>query len=340
MNIDKLSEAIGMIDDNMIKEAKETKKKAIGFPIRKLAVAAAIALVCFGSVPALAAADVEPAYNLLYSISPALAQKLKPVNLSCVDQGIQVEVDSAYIHGDTAEAIICIKDLTGDRIDETVDLFDSYNIRNMKDSSATCNLLDYNETTGVATFAVRIEQMDSSSLSGSKVTVSLSKLLCKKGTFNGVLEDITLSSVTDTPHLTDNVKIRGGGGAPRPDDAVFLQPASTPLLTPLPGISVTGLGYENGKLHVQIRYEDIGNTDNHGWIRLQSKGGEVLDSSYDISFWDSSLTDSYDEYIFELPYEELKNYKIYAEFVNSGLLIEGDWEITFPMEQVKSRPPA
>ncbi len=335
MNIDKLSEAIGMIDDNMIKEAKETTKKAVVFPFRKLAAVAAIALVCFGSVPALAAADVEPAYNLLYSISPALAQKLKPVNLSCVDQGIQVEVDSAYIHGDTAEAIICIKDLTGERIDETVDLFDSYNIRNMKDSSGICNLLDYNENTGIAAFAVRIEQMDGSSLSGSKVTVSLSKLLCKKGTFNGVLEDITLSSVTDTPHLTDNVKIRGGGGAPRPDDAVFLQPASTPLLTPLPGISVTGLGYENGKLHVQICYEDIGNTDNHGWIRLQSKGGEVLDSSYDISFWDSSLTDSYDEYIFELPYEELKNYKIYAEFVNSGLLIEGDWEITFPMEQVK-----
>lgn len=335
MNIDKLSEAIGMIDDNMIKEAKETTKKAVVFPFRKLAVAAAIALVCFGSVPALAAADVEPAYHLLYTISPALAQKLKPVNLSCVDQGIQVEVDSAYIHGDTAEAIICIKDLTGDRIDETVDLFDSYTIRNIKDSSGTCNLLDYNKDTGVAAFAILMEQMDGSSLSGSKVTVSLSKLLCKKGIFNGVLEDITLSSVTDTPHLTDNVKIRGGGGAPRPDDAVFLQPASTPLLTPLPGISVTGLGYENGKLHVQIRYEDIGNTDNHGWIRLQSKGGEVLNSSYDISFWDSSLTDSYDEYIFELPYEELKNYKIYAEFVNSGLLIEGDWEITFPMEQVK-----
>ncbi len=335
MNIDKLSEAIGMIDDNMIKEAKETKKQTIAFPFRKLAVAAAIALVCFGSVPALAAADVEPAYHLLYSISPALAQKFKPVNFSCVDQGIQVEVDSAYIHGDTAEAIICIKDLTGDRIDETVDLFDSYNIRNIKDSSATCHLLDYNESTGVAAFAVLMEQMDGSSLSGSKVTVSLSRLLCKKGTFNGVLEDISLSSVTDTPVLIDNVKIRGGGGAAHPDNPVFLQPASAPLLTPLPGISVTGLGYENGKLHVQICYEDIGNTDNHGWIRLQGKDGEVLDCSYDVSFWDSSLTDSYDEYVFELPYEELGNYKIYAEFTNSGLLIEGDWEITFPMKQVK-----
>ena len=150
MNIDKLSEAIGMIDDNMIKEAKETKKHTIAFPFRKLAVAAAIALVCFGSVPALAAADVEPAYHLLYSISPSLAQKFKPVNLSCIDQGIQVEVDSAYIHGNTAEAIICIKDLAGDRIDETVDLFDSYNIRNIKDSSGTCDLLEYSKDTGVA----------------------------------------------------------------------------------------------------------------------------------------------------------------------------------------------
>ena len=335
MNIDKLSEAIGMIDDNMIKEAKDTKKHTIAFPFRKLAVAAAIALVCFGSVPALAAADVEPAYHLLYSISPSLSQKFKPLNLSCIDQGIQVEVDSAYIHGNTAEAIICIKDLAGDRIDETVDLFDSYNIRNIKDSSGTCDLLEYNKDTGVAAFAVRMEQMDGSSLSGSKVTVSLSKLLCKKGAFNGVLEDISLSSATDSPILTDNVKIRGGGGAPRPDNTVFLQPASTPLSTPLSGISVTGLGYENGKLHVQICYGDIGTTDNHGWIWLQDKNGKKMDCSYDVSFWDSSLTDSYDEYVFELPYEELGNYKIYAEFTNSGLLIEGDWEITFPMEQVK-----
>ena len=335
MNIDKLSDAIGMIDDNMIKEAKEAKKKNVSFPIRKLAVAAALALVCFGSVPALAAADVEPAYHLLYSISPALAQKFKPINLSCVDQGIQLEVDSAYIHGDTAEAILCIKDLTGDRIDETVDLFDSYNIRNIKDSSGTCDFLGYNETSGVATFAVLMEQMDGSGLAGSKVTVSLSKLLCKKGQYNGVLEDISLSSVTDRPVLTDNVKIRGGGSAPYPDNSMFLQPAAAPLSTPLSGISVTGLGYENGKLHVQICYEDIGNTDNHGWIWLQNKNGKVLERSYGVSFWDESLTDSYNEFIFELPYEELEKYKIYAEFTNSGLLIEGDWQITFPMEQVK-----
>ena len=335
MNIDKLSDALGMIDDNMIKEAKETTRKSVAFPVRRLVAAAAVVLVCLGSVPALAAADVEPAYHLLYTISPALAQKLKPVNLSCVDRGIQVEVDSAYIHGNTAEAIICVKDLTGDRIDETVDLFDSYSIRNIKDSSGTCRLLDYDDATGVASFAVMMEQMDSSSLSGSKVTVSLSKLLCKKEQFNGVLEDFSLSSVTDTPILIDNVKIRGGGGAPRPDNTVFLQPAVSPLSSPLSGISVTGLGYENGKLHIQICYEDIGTTDNHGWIWLQDENGEKLDSSYDVSFWDATLTDSYDEYIFELPYEELGNYKIYAEFVNSGLLIEGDWEITFPMDQVK-----
>ena len=335
MNIDKLTDAIGMIDDTMIKDAKETKKKMISFPVRRLVAAAAVAFVCLGSVPALAAADVEPAYNLLYSISPALAQKLKPVNLSCVDQGIQLEVDSAYIHNNTAEAILCIKDLTGDRIDETVDLFDSYDIRNIKDCSATCNLLDYNKTIGVASFAVRMEQTDGSSLSGSKVTVSLSKLLCKKGQFNGVLEDISLSSVTDRPILTDNVKIRGGGGAPCPENALFLQPATAPLSTPLSGISLTGLGYENGKLHVQICYEDIGNTDNHGWIWMQDNNGELKECSYSVSFWDKTLTDSYEEYIFEIPYEELENYNLYGEFTNSNLLIEGDWEITFPMEQVK-----
>ena len=68
---------------------------------------------------------------------------------------------------------------------------------------------------------------------------------------------------------------------------------------------------------------------------MQDDNGELKDCAYSVSFWDDTLTDSYEEYIFELPYEELGNYNLYGEFTNSNLLIEGDWEITFPMEQVK-----
>lgn len=88
------------------------------------AAAATIMLVFTMSVPALAAADYEPAYNLLYKVSPTIAQKLKPVRMSCEDNGIKFEVISAYVEGSEAKIFISAQDIDGDKIDETTDLFE------------------------------------------------------------------------------------------------------------------------------------------------------------------------------------------------------------------------
>ena len=57
--------------------------------------------LCFSvSVSALAACDNEAAYELIYSVSPLLAQKLKPVHVSCEDNGIKMEVVACGIRGE------------------------------------------------------------------------------------------------------------------------------------------------------------------------------------------------------------------------------------------------
>jgi hypothetical protein len=66
--------------------------------------------VCFTlAVPAMAAADVQVAYEILYAVSPKIAQELKPVRMSCEDDGIKMEVISAYINGDKAEIYISMQ---------------------------------------------------------------------------------------------------------------------------------------------------------------------------------------------------------------------------------------
>ena len=35
----------------------------------------------------------------------------------------------------------------------------------------------------------------------------------------------------------------------------------------------------------------------------------------------------------EIPKEELENYSIYGDFTASGLYVEGDWKVTFPLEK-------
>ena len=150
MKTEILSSAIEHIDDPFITEAANYRphpavRSAATF--RRLIALTAAAVLCHcAALPALAAADVDGAYLLLYAISPALAQQMKPLNLSCEDNGIRMDVLSADVSddfpiaanldSDTAHICIALTDLTGERIDATTDLFDSYFIRSPFDSAA------------------------------------------------------------------------------------------------------------------------------------------------------------------------------------------------------------
>ena len=50
-----------------------------------------------------------------------------------------------------------------------------------------------------------------------------------------------------------------------------------------------------------------------------------------VGFTDARDVDGYDEYLFDIPAEGLADYVVIGEFVSSGVLIQGDWEITFPV---------
>ena len=62
---------------------------------------ACLCLICGLAIPAMAA--FSPSfYELLYAVTPATAQFFKPVQRSCEDNGIRMEVTAAYIHENTA----------------------------------------------------------------------------------------------------------------------------------------------------------------------------------------------------------------------------------------------
>ena len=66
------------------------------------AIAACLCLVFILAVPVMAA-SMPAFYNMLYTVSPATAQFFKPVQLSCEDKGIRMEVSAAYLHEKIAE---------------------------------------------------------------------------------------------------------------------------------------------------------------------------------------------------------------------------------------------
>ena len=292
------------------------------------------------TVPAMAA-SIPAFYDMLYAISPATAQFFKPVQLSCEDNGIRMEVVAAYIHEDTAEIYISMQDLEETRFDETIDLFDSYQINTPFDCTGHCNLSSYDSDTQTATFLITIEQWNEQNIIGDKLTFSIREFLSNKKTYEGIIDDVSLDNI-ELNSATQTVHPRGLSGkdlvnkytsSNTREGLSVLKPVDN-LSSPVNGVMLTGIGYVDGHLHVQIYYEDILKTDNHGSIALLNSGtGEMITCNGSISFFDDAREGSYEDYIFtEIAADTLGDYELYGDFVTSSGSVEGNWSVTFPLE--------
>ena len=301
---------------------------------KRWGVIAACLCICVGSaVPVLAAADNKYAYEVLYAISPAIAQKLKPVNVSCEDNGIRMKVMAVDVEGANVKILVSMQDLVGERLQADADLFDSYSIHTPYDQTGNCTFVEYDSQTRTATFLINIEQLSESLTVADKITFSVSNILSGKKQVSMPISEIDMHNL---PQITDYVEapaIRGYGGSGMVDlkEIHLINSDQTVLLEE--GVTLTGYGFVDDMLHVQLRYDDILNTDNHGYVYLKKADGETIESVYDVSFWDEVQKDSYEEYIFELNAEELQDYELWGEFWTcNGGAIEGDWQVTFPID--------
>lgn len=341
MKNENILDAIGMINDDVIREAKAYKcSNKISLHKRLVASVAAI-VICFTlAVPALAA-TVPAFYEMLYEISPATAQAFKPVQRSCEDNGIRMEVLAAYIHEDTAEIYISMQDLEKTRVDETIDFFDSYQINTPFDCTGHCQLSSYDPDTQTATFLITIEQWNEQNIIGDKLTFSIREFLSNKKTYEGIIDDVSLDNI-ELNTATQTVHPRGLGGidlfdeytssSPR-EGVTVLKPVGG-ISSPINGVTLTGIGYIDGCLHVQVYYEDILKTDNHGSIALtNSETSEMITCNGSISFFDDAREGSYEDYIFtKIVADALGDYELYGDFVTSSGSVEGNWSVTFPLE--------
>lgn len=347
MNRTDLYRSFSEIDDDILERSEKdarSKLEATVFPRslwhihwkKVVAIAAMTAVILATAIPSLAVADVDFAYQAIYAVSPYFAQQLKPVHKSCVSNGIKLEVISASVENDTVKVLVAMNDLEQDRIDETVDLFDSYSIRNSYDSTGTCSLECYDAVTGTAIFSILLQQMNEVNFSTDKITFSVSEFLSHKNNFSGILSDVSLSQVETAPAIDHQVEIRGESWENEPENPAFLKPSSKPLSSPVEGVELTALGYVDGQLHIQTYYHNILETDNHGRVSLVSTDGTTYEASNSACFWDKSHCGIYQEYVFSLPQEALDTCQIYGEFTTCGQLTTGDWEITFPLSEVSS----
>lgn len=337
-------------DDALLRRTLQTaqvqenrKQKPARRILRPMAAMLAACLCLAIAMPALAA-NVEPVYEILYAVSPATAQFFMPVNKFCEDNGIRMEVESAYFHGDTAEIYVTMCDTEGKgRIDETTDLFDSYDINRPFDSACGCSFVDYNADTQTARFYITIQTMNGEPIDGGKVTFSVREFLSGKHEY----EDVEIPGALDTAaeHArTRTVEIDGGGypdGWTEEEAEEKLSGGQEVLATgepystfPIDGIDLTGTGYIDGQLHIQLAMRNVRETDNHGFIWLEGADGTRVEELYVVMFDED--TTGYYEYIFDVPVDELAAYSLHGDFVTCDTgLTKGNWRVTFPLEQAE-----
>ena len=332
-------EKMELIDPAYVEQADKMPKQKKNSIKRWGAIAACLCLAFGLAIPALAA-SIPYVYDALYAISPATAQFFKPVALSCEDNGIRMEVVAAYIHQDTAEIYISMQDLQGKRVDETMDLFDSYQINTPFDCTGHCELSGFDPDTQTATFLITIKQWNKQNIIGDKLTFSIREFLANKKTYEGILDGVSLDNIEQNA-MTQTVSPRGLSGTDLVDryqdsaaeGVTVLKPAES-LLSPVSGVTVTGMGYVDGSFHVQVYYEDIHKTDNHGEVALiNSQTGERIPCYGTIAFFDEERKGSYEDYIFTgIAAEKIHEYELYGTFVTSSGPVKGNWSVTFPLE--------
>lgn len=316
------------------------------YVFRKPIIALVSMCLCISlGMPALAA-SVEPIYQLMYMVSPSVAQFFMPVQKADEDNGIKMEVISAYIHDNVAEIYITMQDLTQNRMDETTDLFDSYNINRPFDSLAHCECVGYDENTKTATFLITIEESGGKNITGDKITFTVREFLSHKKTYEDMTIPIDLS-VAEIAKSTQIVSSTGGGGVDYSKyigldieiDPTALIPAEPMREFAVDGIDLTGIGYIDGKLHIQTAVKDNLEKDNHGFFYLKDSNGNQVECNYNFYFvnQDEGGRIDYCNYVFDIPKNQLANYTLHGDFVTSGMKTEGKWSVTFPLEQVDLR---
>ncbi|KTD85968.1 DUF4179 domain-containing protein [Paenibacillus etheri] len=107
-----------------------------------------IVCICVMILVPMLASKIPVFQDLIRMIDPSLARFLQPIELVSEDKGIQMEVVAAMSDDETAIVYLTLQDLTGDRVDRTVDLY-NYSIDSA--NAFSHELVDYNEETKTAT---------------------------------------------------------------------------------------------------------------------------------------------------------------------------------------------
>ena len=324
------------------RDRRENRGKYVLKALAKCAVTAGAACLCISiAMPVMAANPVI--HQLMYQVSPELAQKFVPIQMSDEDQGIRMEVVAVNIRDNEAQIYITLQDMEGDRIDATTDLFDSYYIMtNARSSIGSCSKVDFDEDTGTVTYLVTI--IEDKEIDKEKVTFSFYEFIGQKQHYENIEIPIPLMEAERYPK-TMVTALRGRAGnsdwvSNSDGPEKVLVPGQPDERFPVNGMDFTSMGYIDGALHIQSAAPNNLENDNHGYFSLMDSCGNEMLYDHSMFFWgDTEETKmvAYVEEVFLIAPEDLSDYTLRGNFWISGIHVKGNWSVTFSLQSNTSQ---
>ncbi len=324
-------------------ENKITKPKPTIVFKKAVAISLVVCLCLMLSVGVMAA-TIPGFNNLLSIVSLDIALLLQPVGTISEDNGIKMEVVAAMNDDEMAVIYLTMQDLTGNRIDETLDI---YNYSLTGANTFNCQVVNYEAITKTAT--LRMQANGGEKLNGKKVSFRISSFLSAKQIFNAVETPINLSNIATTNASQtvplDMNNISGGGGdlfdELRAEGKINVLKTDQMKLA-LPQIDfmhISNIGYIDGHLHIQTKWVSDGIDDNGYFYFADTWGNKLSIYPTNIYFGTDESGNTiygrnYVEYIFDVDKLKLNEAKLMGYLVTHGNYTTGNWKTTFKIQSV------
>ena len=360
------------LPQRVIAQAKgeEPMKKRISFSVIII-----VAVLLIGTMTALAA-SVEDINAMLYKLWPEAARALRPLNLSDEGSGIRLDIISASLTDDQLLITYSLTDLEGDRLSEETEL-DPYAYNPTIDSKYSSNrLLYYDAENHQAVFASYWEYLPVSLPEGVVWGEDPGTITFR---INGLMSPVK-TGVDLWPLMADNAYPAEPASVPvanpgletivASEDAAkeaekhipeVLNPENNLHIAVVEGIELSGIGWIDGQMHVQVYMSDwlksvgITNTARYTcFISLRDRqGNEVMwtdefmdqllkDNPYYIwgVNWRNGGEEQWIEKIFPVQPEDMDQYMIYCEIedrlTKNEELLNSEWIVSFPVNMIQT----
>jgi len=281
---------------------------------------------------------------------PELANSLVPVNASCEKQGIRWEMKAAAVKDDEALFVYTLKDLQGDRINAGTgilhwpDLTDDIGER---DTGGKGGPVSFDEATGELLYAECIKYKSRILPEDRRVTVGFENLSIDNQTSVDLLPMLEQygekAETVDPPTLLPVFRDDGTYMRLVPDEeackGVKVLDYTKPLNVPLAkDITLTGIGWVDDVLHVQLHYAN--NREGRFYTGITSPEFDFL---YDSSIrWDEN-NDGVEEWVEFMSPDKLSGRQVSslsAKIIENTGTVEDKWEVQLSLSDILAQDEA